>query len=986
MKKFFYFLLVTSLSFAQVQKAQTLQVGNTSTTAQSNSAVLQIDDTNRGFLPPRMSTAQRDAITSPATGLTIYNLTKNCIEWYNGFGWYNQCGDNDISVTSGGTAIVTQWNCDVASSGTLTYNVPVSGVTQTVQATVAAKGDYNISAVVNGITFVGSGMFSSTGQQNVVLTATGTPTTIGTNTFTLSTTPGCSFDRAVAATIASVPTNVTALASPNSASVSFSASVDNGGDSDILYIVVSNPDGITATGSISPITVTGLTNGTNYTFSVKATNAAGDSNYSTASNAVIPIGPPTAPAITSVTSSDQSATIAFTAPESDGGSFVTGYTVTSSPGDITATGTSSPITVTGLTNGTAYTFTMVATNEYDDSPVSNLSDSVTPSTVPTAPAITSVSYGIESATVAFTAPTDNGGAPITSYTITSNPEGITATGTSSPITVTGLTNGTAYTFTMVATNTRGNSLDSSVSNSITPVDVPNAPTITAAQYGNASAVISFTPPTTESTRDAVTGYTVTSSPGGFTATGTSSPITVSGLNNGTAYTFTMVATSSVGNSVLSNVSDSVTPRTVPTAPVLTAAAFGNDGEVSVSFNAPSSNGGAVITNYVVSTSTGITASGNSSPIVVTGLTNGISYSFTVVAQNSEGSSPSSNAVSQTPMTVPTAPVFTSITQVSTNSATVVLNVNNNGGSAVTGYTVTATPGNIIVNSISNTVTINGLTVGEVYTFNATATNAVGTSPVTTTSLNMNRTGELFTSHYNGVVNGTYTGSNTTITHSTGEVFSNYNDCKNEFISTQKQPSDCPNTVTSFDGQRSYSTAFINGQCWINQNIQDYPNPLGAPRNTPLSTVRTTDLVWAAPYNNSDSNLNTYGLLYQYSAAMNRSTAKRSQGVCPSGWHVPSSCEYRYLVFGLGHSFTNNNSNGAIMKMMAQGYFSGNNASNFNGVPGGSTDSGYININVSLNLRISDIDRFVQINNTSISTNHTLSFVNTRAFSLRCIKN
>ena len=74
------------------------------------------------------------------------------------------------------------------------------------------------------------------------------------------------------------------------------------------------------------------------------------------------------------------------------------------------------------------------------------------------------------ASVAFTAPAFNGGTAITSYTVTSTPGGITATGTSSPIIVTGLTNGTSYTFKVVATNPAGNSVASVASNAVTPKD------------------------------------------------------------------------------------------------------------------------------------------------------------------------------------------------------------------------------------------------------------------------------------------------------------------------------------------------------------------------------------------------------------------------------------------------------------------------------------------------------------------------------------
>lgn len=73
------------------------------------------------------------------------------------------------------------------------------------------------------------------------------------------------------------------------------------------------------------------------------------------------------------------------------------------------------------------------------------------------------------ASVSFSAPVDAGASAITGFTVTSSPEGITATGSSSPITVSGLTTGTAYTFTVTATNAGGTGPASAASNSVTPV-------------------------------------------------------------------------------------------------------------------------------------------------------------------------------------------------------------------------------------------------------------------------------------------------------------------------------------------------------------------------------------------------------------------------------------------------------------------------------------------------------------------------------------
>lgn len=98
-----------------------------------------------------------------------------------------------------------------------------------------------------------------------------------------------------------------------------------------------------------------------------------------------------------------------------------------------------------------------------------------PVTVPGAPTIGTATAGDGQAAVTFTAPASNGGAAITGYTVTSNPGGLTGTGSGSPITVTGLTNGVAYTFTVTATNSAGTGAASAASNAVTPQSAFSAP-------------------------------------------------------------------------------------------------------------------------------------------------------------------------------------------------------------------------------------------------------------------------------------------------------------------------------------------------------------------------------------------------------------------------------------------------------------------------------------------------------------------------------
>jgi hypothetical protein len=167
------------------------------------------------------------------------------------------------------------------------------------------------------------------------------------------------------------------------------------------------------------------------------------------------------------------------------------------------------------------------------------------------------------ASVSFTAPSTSK-LPVTSYTVTSSPGSFTATGASSPLTVTGLQSNTAYTYTVTAASAAGTSSASSASSSVTATTVPQAPTIGSATDGGTGTTVSV-PFTANATGGSnITGYTVTSSPSSITGTGSTSPITVSGLTAGTAYTFTVTATNANGTSTASSASNSVTP-TVPTS-------------------------------------------------------------------------------------------------------------------------------------------------------------------------------------------------------------------------------------------------------------------------------------------------------------------------------------------------------------------------------------------------------------------------------------
>lgn len=443
--------------------------------------------------------------------------------------------------------------------------------------------------------------------------------------------------------VANAPTGISATFGDSSAAVAFTAPTDNGGIPISSYTVTSNPGGLTGTGTVSPVSISGLTNGTSYTFTVAAVNTAGAGASSVASNSVIPGRAPAAPTLGVITPGNGSVSAAFTPPSDIGGYAITGYTITSTPGSLTGTGTTSPITVSGLTNNTSYRFTITATNARGTSAASGASGTVYTGYIPAAPTIGTATRNGTSAAVSFTPPANANNTDITSYLVTSSPGNITATGLTSPVTITGLTLAQAYTFTVKATNPLGTGVASAASNSVA-VTLPGAPTIGTATRDAGAASVAFTAPASNGNA-AITRYTVTSTPGNFTGTGSTSPVTVSGLTLSQIYTFTVTATNAVGTGPASAASNSILAVTTPGAPTVTAVAAA-DTNILVYVNPPVANGGAAITKYNISSNTGgYTAESATSPVTFTNVTPPYTnYTFSATATNVVGTSVASTGV------------------------------------------------------------------------------------------------------------------------------------------------------------------------------------------------------------------------------------------------------------------------------------------------------------------------------------------------------
>ncbi len=232
----------------------------------------------------------------------------------------------------------------------------------------------------------------------------------------------------------------------------------------------------TATGAISG-TPTALSAQQSYVVTVALTEGTG---RDTLNLSVTAGDPPGAPTGVQATSGSASATVGWLAPLNPGSSAITGYTVRAvQDTSKTCTWTTGPLscTVTGLANGTAYTFTVTATNSVGSGPASAPSTPVTPASRPGAPTnVTAIQLSgagaSGTATVSWTAPATDGGLGITGTFAFGSPNGSCfAAGSATTCNMTGLTYGTAYTFRAAATNSLGIGDTSAASAPLTPTGI-----------------------------------------------------------------------------------------------------------------------------------------------------------------------------------------------------------------------------------------------------------------------------------------------------------------------------------------------------------------------------------------------------------------------------------------------------------------------------------------------------------------------------------
>ena len=452
---------------------------------------------------------------------------------------------------------------------------------------------------------------------------------------------------------------------------------------------------------------------------------------SAATATVTTVTTPGAPQNLSWAPGDGQVTLSWDAPASDGGAAIIRYEYeTDDSGTWIDAGTDRRVTVTGLTNGQPYTFAVRAVNAAGGGPAAAVT--ATPVTTPGAPQNLGWAPGDGQVTLSWDAPSSDGGAAITRYEYETDASG---TWIDADLdlqeTVPDLANGQPYTFAVRAMNAAGDGPAAAVT--ATPVTTPGAPENLGWAPGDGQVTLSWDAPSSDGgAAIARYEYEIDAS-GTWIDADLDLQETVPDLTNGQPYTFAVRAVNAAGGSPAAAVT--ATPATTPGAPQNLGWAPG-DGQVTLSWDVPSSDGGSAITRYeyeIDASGTWIDA-GLDLQETVPGLTNGQPYTFALRAVNAVGGGDAAT-VTATPVTTPGAPQNLSWVA---GYEQVTLNWDapaSDGGAAITRYEYAIDDsGTWIDTGADRQVTVSGLTNGQPYAFAVRAVNAVGGGEVATVTI------------------------------------------------------------------------------------------------------------------------------------------------------------------------------------------------------------------------------------------------------------
>ncbi len=421
-----------------------------------------------------------------------------------------------------------------------------------------------------------------------------------------------------------------------------------------------------ALGVATSYTWTGLENGTGYAFQVRAQNSAleneGWSEWSTLSAPEHPLTVPDAPAQPTAVRGDRQVEITWSAPY-DGGDTITRYQVRSSISptwvDVTPQGVSNTHTWENIPNGTNVSFQVRAVNRDARSTtpgnISPPSPVVRTCSVPDAPGQPTVVRGDTQVTVNWVRPNDQGCA-IGEYRITSSAGGTqTASAAATSHVFTGLTNGTAYTFTVTAINevvtVDGVTPSASpASASITPFGPPFATNVTAAtNVGVRQVQVTWAAPNANGSP--ITNYEMSINGGPYVSLGTTATsVTRTEPTNGATYSYRVRAVNAAGPSTQVGAQGTVTTWNVPGTPSVSASNPA-DRQIRGTWNNPA-NGGTGFTAQETQLTTGACTGGGGVGVGTTSQTWGslaysTNYAVCVRYANAVGWGPWGSATART---------------------------------------------------------------------------------------------------------------------------------------------------------------------------------------------------------------------------------------------------------------------------------------------------------------------------------------------------
>ena len=584
----------------------------------------------------------------------------------------------------------------------------------------------------------------------------------------------------------SAPTGLTAAVAPatgvkpNQVKLTWTGPSDNGGAAITDYVIESSVDGTTwatvedGVSTATTFTVSGLTNGTEYSFRVAARNDAGPGPY-TATIQATPKGSSAPTGLAAVVAPEAGVgstqvRLSWNAPASDGGATIQDYVIErSTPGNPwvrvnDGTSTATTVTASGLLNGILHRFRVAAVNSYGVGPWSDTIEA-TPRGLPGAPAsltaraVPADGLGSGEVKLAWAAPSWDGGAAVNDYLVEKSTDGTTwaavtdGLSTATTYTVGGLTNGTHYSFRVSAGNVVGFG-NASANVLATPVWTPAAPGELAAEVapmdGLGAGEVKLTWAAPADNGAEISDYLIDWSVDGDTWTrvedgvSTATTYTVGGLTGFTVHRFRVAAVNAVGEGPWIGIE--ATPVGRPPAPTgVTAAVAPTDGigsgEVQLTWTAPSD--GTIISYQVnVSSDAGsslYTTNSSETTFIVPGLTNGTSYTFEVAAVSAVGQGPSSAPITATPVWRPGAPdavgaAVAPSAGVGSGQVSVTWSSPADGGLVITDYVIQqstdATNWTTVNDGVSTSRThiIARLTNGTRYLFRVAAVNGLGVGP------------------------------------------------------------------------------------------------------------------------------------------------------------------------------------------------------------------------------------------------------------------